>query len=84
MSEHLRYDNDKHDPAGRGSGNSRNATQSKKVLTEIGPVLRPWSVADPESAGVAILNDRTCQLPNVGATLNVYVLLSQHRPYGPC
>ena len=36
MSEHLGYD--KHDPAGRNSGNSRNGTRAKTVLTEIGPV----------------------------------------------
>ncbi len=36
MSEHLSPD--KHDPAGRGSGNSRNGTRSKMVFTEIGPV----------------------------------------------
>jgi len=36
MSEHLGYD--KHDPVGRDSGNSRNGTRSKTVLTEIGPV----------------------------------------------
>jgi hypothetical protein len=36
MTEHLGYD--KHDPAGRGSGNSRNGTRTKTVLTEIGPV----------------------------------------------
>ena len=36
MAEHLGYD--KHDPAGRGSGNSRNDTRAKTVLTEIGPV----------------------------------------------
>lgn len=36
MAEHLGYD--KHDPAGRGSGNSRNGAQAKTVLTEIGPV----------------------------------------------
>jgi putative transposase len=36
MSEHLGYD--KHDPAGRTGGNSRNGTRSKTVLTEIGPV----------------------------------------------
>ena len=36
MTEHLGYD--KHDPAGRGSGNSRNGMRSKTVLTEIGPV----------------------------------------------
>lgn len=36
MEEHLGYE--KHDPAGRNSGNSRNGTRSKTVLTEIGPV----------------------------------------------
>ncbi|WP_156448661.1 IS256 family transposase, partial [Mycobacterium sp. NAZ190054] len=36
MTEHLGYD--KHDPAGHGSGNSRNGTRAKTVLTEIGPV----------------------------------------------
>ena len=36
MSEHLGYD--KHDPAGRNRGNSRNGTRPKTVLTEIGPV----------------------------------------------
>uniref|UniRef100_UPI001C0AA000 transposase n=1 Tax=Amycolatopsis aidingensis TaxID=2842453 RepID=UPI001C0AA000 len=35
-TEHLGYD--KHDPAGRGSGNSRNGTRSKTMPTEIGPV----------------------------------------------
>ena len=36
MTEHLGYG--KHDPGGRGSGNSRNGTRAKTVLTEIGPV----------------------------------------------
>jgi transposase-like protein len=36
MAEHLGYG--KHDPAGRGSGNSRNGTRAKTVFTEIGPV----------------------------------------------
>ena len=36
MTEHLGYE--RHDAAGRGSGNSRNGTRSKTVLTEIGPV----------------------------------------------
>jgi Transposase, Mutator family len=36
LSEHLGYD--KHDPAGRNGGNSRNGTRSKTVLTEVGPV----------------------------------------------
>ena len=36
MTEHLGYE--KHDPAGRGTGNSRNGMRSKTVVTEIGPV----------------------------------------------
>src|SRR5689334_19536993 len=36
ISEHLGYD--KHDPAGRNGGNSRNGTRTKTVVTEIGPV----------------------------------------------
>ena len=36
MTEHLGYG--KHDPGCRGSGNSRNGTRAKAVLTEIGPV----------------------------------------------
>src|ERR1700689_3239010 len=35
-AEHL--GDEKHDPAGHNSGNSRNGTRSKTVLTEIGPV----------------------------------------------
>ena len=36
MTGHLGYD--KHDPAGRGSGNSRNGTTPKTVLIEAGAV----------------------------------------------
>src|SRR4051794_17645161 len=37
MVDHLGYD--KHDPAGRGSGNSRNGTRAKTVLTDnCGPI----------------------------------------------
>ena len=36
MTEHLGYE--KHDPAGRGSGNSRNGTTGKTLLTDIGAV----------------------------------------------
>lgn len=36
MTEHLGYD--KHDPAGRGSGNSRNGVRAKTVCAETGPV----------------------------------------------
>ena len=36
LTDHLGYD--KHDPVGRGSGNSRNGTSSKVLLTEAGAV----------------------------------------------
>ncbi len=36
ITDHLGYD--KHDPAGRGTGNSRNGARSKTVLTDIGEV----------------------------------------------
>ena len=36
MTEHLGYE--PHDPVGHHSGNSRNGTRTKTVLTEIGPV----------------------------------------------
>jgi len=36
LTEHLGYD--KHDPVGRGSGNSRNGSTPKRLLTEVGPI----------------------------------------------
>jgi putative transposase len=36
MTEHLGYE--RHDPAGRGSGNSRNGVTGKTLLTEVGGV----------------------------------------------
>nr|WP_307848867.1 IS256 family transposase [Microbispora oryzae] len=36
LTDHLGYD--KHDPAGRGSGNSRNGSRTKTVITDVGPV----------------------------------------------
>ncbi|MFE2991490.1 transposase [Streptomyces sp. NPDC059262] len=36
VTDHLGYD--RHDPAGKNGGNSRNGTRSKTVLTEVGPV----------------------------------------------
>ena len=36
LTDHLGYD--KHDPAGKNSGNSRNGSRSKTVLTDVGPV----------------------------------------------
>ncbi|MFF7680953.1 IS256 family transposase [Actinacidiphila glaucinigra] len=36
ITDHLGYE--RHDPAGAGSGNSRNGIRSKTVLTDVGPV----------------------------------------------
>ncbi len=36
ITDHLGYE--KHDPAGRNNGNSRNGTRAKTVLTDVGPV----------------------------------------------
>jgi putative transposase len=36
MTDHLGYE--RHDPAGRDGGNSRNGTRSKTVITDVGPV----------------------------------------------
>src|SRR5712691_9604002 len=36
MTAHLGYE--KHDPAGRGSGNSRNGSTGKTLLTDVGAV----------------------------------------------
>ena len=36
ITDHVGYD--KHDPAGTGSGNTRNGGRTKTVLTDVGPV----------------------------------------------
>ena len=36
ITDHVGYD--KHDPAGQGSGNSRNGHRAKTVITDVGPV----------------------------------------------
>jgi Transposase, Mutator family len=36
MTDHVGYE--RHDPAGRTSGNSRNGTRTKTVITDVGPV----------------------------------------------
>nr|WP_232534248.1 IS256 family transposase [Plantactinospora sp. KBS50] len=36
ITDHVGYD--KHDPAGRGSGNTRNGSRTKTVLADVGPV----------------------------------------------
>jgi len=42
MADHLGYE--RHDPSGRGSGNSRNGSSPKRVKTEIGEIdlAVPW------------------------------------------
>jgi hypothetical protein len=53
MTGHLGYE--KHDPAGRGSGNSRNGSTPKTVLTDIGAV----DLAVPRDRPRLCLADRT-------------------------
>jgi putative transposase len=36
MTDHVGYE--RHDPAGRNRGNSRNGTRTKIVITDVGPV----------------------------------------------
>ena len=36
ITDHVGHD--KHDPAGKNNGNSRNGTRAKTVLTDVGPV----------------------------------------------
>src|SRR4051812_20717290 len=45
ITDHVGYD--KHDSVGKGSGNSRNGSRTKTVLTDVGPVeVRvPWDAA---------------------------------------
>jgi putative transposase len=63
LTEHLGYD--KHDPAGQGSGNVRNGTRSKTVLTDTtGPVTnevprdRAGTVRTADRAQAATSPDR--------------------------
>ena len=42
MTEHLGYE--RYDPGGRGSGNSRNGSSSKRVTTEIGEIVADMAV----------------------------------------
>ena len=52
LTEHLGYE--KGDPAGRGTGNSRNGTSSKTILTEDGEIdiaVRDRSLTRPDQPG---------------------------------
>lgn len=59
MTGHLGYE--KHDPAGRGSGNSRNGTSPKTVLTDAGAV----TVALPVTATERSIRRSCRRVPGV-------------------
>src|SRR5690242_7442422 len=63
MTEHLGYD--KHNPVGRGSGNSRNGVRRKTVLTEIGPVEIDVPRDTDSSFALAIVRKRQRRLDGV-------------------
>jgi transposase-like protein len=63
MTEHLGYD--KHNPVGRGSGNSRNGVRRKTVLTEIGPVEIDVPRDTDSSFAPAIVRKRQRRLDGV-------------------
>ena len=49
LTEHLGYE--KGDPAGRGSGNSRNGTSAKTILTEDGEIDIAVHATAPAASG---------------------------------
>ena len=59
LSEHLGYD--KHDPAGRNRGDSRNGTRAKTVLTEVGPA---W--IEVPRTGTAVSSRALCANASAG------------------
>lgn len=77
MTGHLGYD--KHDPADRGSGNSRNGTTGKTVLTDAGG--RTWRRQNPlRHAGALALRPRRRQR-RVYLAVSSPQQRSEHRPY---
>ena len=63
MTGHLGYD--KHDPAGRDGGNSRNGTRAKTVLTEIGPVQMGGARGRDGSFGPRVVRKRQRRLDGI-------------------
>ena len=59
MTGHLGYE--KHDPAGRGSGNSRNGTTAKTLLTDVGAV--ELAVPSTERSGIRASPQATSTAP---------------------
>ncbi|MDX3697791.1 transposase, partial [Streptomyces europaeiscabiei] len=69
ITDHLGYD--KHDPAGKDGGNSRNDTRSKTVLTDIGPVEIDVPRDREGSFEPAIVKKRQRRLTGVDETSHV-------------
>jgi len=58
MSEHLGYD--KHHPAGRNKGNSRNGARAKTLLTDVGPIDIEATKCRPGRAQFGLGADSDC------------------------
>jgi hypothetical protein len=60
ITDHVGYD--RHDPAGRGSGNTRNGSRTKAVLTDVGPGRGPRSAGTRRARS----SRRSCASGSVG------------------
>jgi hypothetical protein len=69
ITDHLGYD--KHDPAGKDGGNSRNGTRSKTVLTDVGPVEIDVPRDREGSFEPAIVKKRRRRLTGIDETSHV-------------
>ena len=67
LTQHLGYD--KHDPAGRGSGNSRNGSTPKTVATEVGDVTLDQPRDRNSSFASALVPKGQRRLGGIGRTL---------------
>lgn len=67
ITDHLGYD--KHDPAGKNGGNSRNGKRSKTVLTDVGPVEITVPRDREGSFEPKIVKKRQKRLPGVDETV---------------
>ena len=69
ITDHLGYE--RHDAAGRGSGNSRNGTRAKTVLTDVGPVEVRVQRDSAGSFEPQLVKKRQRRLPGVDETSHV-------------
>jgi transposase-like protein len=63
MTEHVGYE--RHDPAGRNGGNSRNGTRTKTVITDVGPVERRCPVTATPASNPKLVAKRQRRLRGV-------------------